>query len=67
MSASVHARVIRQALELAGGPERLARHLGRSRAELNSWLTGQDIPRASVFFTLLDIATRRQGVKGRGP
>ena len=55
MADTAHARVVRQALHMVGGMEQLASHLKKSPAELRSWAAGREIPRANVFFALLDI------------
>lgn len=64
MSQDVHARIARQALAIAGGAERLARYLQSSPSEVEAWVKGDDIPRAPVFFALLDIVNQRRTPAG---
>lgn len=58
MLQTAHSRVVFRALQIAGGIERLAGHLRESPDDIRAWVKGREIPRADVFFRLVDILAR---------
>jgi hypothetical protein len=57
---TVYTRTTRKALEALGGARELARALGRTREDINDWLSGLQVPPDKVFLELLEIVSRRR-------
>ena len=55
MAPSVHIRALQKAVEISGGPERLAERLEVKPADIKKWLAGKtDIPREK-FLRIVDV------------
>lgn len=64
---AVFGRFFASAVELAGSPSALGRHLGLTESELQPYLTGESMPPAKVILRTVEwvIETRRQGLLRR--
>lgn len=54
-----HTRTLRRAVVLCGGEPALARALGTSPEVLSKWLSGKLPPPTRMYFSALDIVTKR--------
>jgi hypothetical protein len=67
---SVYARTLARAVQIVGGVDVLAVHLGVEEHALNLWLLGLGRPRPDVFFDAVDIViedTVRRGITETHP
>jgi hypothetical protein len=67
---SVYARTLARAVQIVGGVDVLAVHLGVEEHTLNLWLLGLGRPRPDVFFDAVDIViedTVRRGITEADP
>lgn len=51
----LYRRTVSRAADLAGGYKSLARRLGVSRAELQSWMNGEQMPPVSAFLVCVEL------------
>ena len=51
----LHARAVRKAAALAGGPDALASRLGLARAELDAWMAGDKHPSFPVLLRIVEV------------
>jgi DNA-binding transcriptional regulator YdaS (Cro superfamily) len=56
----LHREVLAQAAELAGGPARLAKHLGVETAKVQRWIQGKTPPPSKVVFAALNLIEREK-------
>lgn len=66
LDAQVSARLVRRALRLMGGGERLAEALGVRPQDLALWAAGQAFPPQEIFERVLEIVLDPQGKAGAG-
>ena len=59
--ASLHARAVRKAAALAGGPDALAARLGLPRAELDAWMAGDTHPPFPVLLRIVEVILDETG------
>lgn len=52
---NVYRRTLARAVEIAGGPERLASFLACTPAEIAKWSTGESNPPMPIFLAMVDI------------
>jgi hypothetical protein len=55
MVSIVYFRTLRKAADLVGGRKKLARHLRVPLAELESWMSGGQVPPIGVFLRAVDL------------
>ena len=55
---TVYTRTFRRALETLGGAQQLARALGASVEEVESWVCGAAVPPPGAFLAAIDIVAR---------
>ena len=55
MVSTVYSRTLLKAAQLAGGSQKLARHLRVPLADLQKWLGGSDAPPIAVFLKAVDL------------
>jgi hypothetical protein len=52
---TVYTRALARAVEVAGGPENLARFLGSTPSEISRWGSGETNPPMPIFLALVDV------------
>jgi hypothetical protein len=55
MVSIVYFRTLQKAADLVGGRKKLARHLRVPLAELESWMSGSQVPPIGVFLKAVDL------------
>jgi hypothetical protein len=55
MTSSVYSRTFEKAAQLAGGHQKLARHLRVPLGELESWIAGRTAPPTATFLKAVDL------------
>jgi hypothetical protein len=52
---TVYTRALARAVEVAGGPDNLARFLGSTPTEISKWGSGETNPPMPIFLALVDV------------
>ena len=55
---TVYTRTMRRALDALGGPEQLAKVLGASAGEIETWVSGHGIPPPGIFLRAIDLLSQ---------
>lgn len=61
MASIVYFRTLQKAADLLGGRKKLARHLRVPIAELESWMSGSQVPPIGVFLKAVDLVLDETG------
>ena len=61
MPAAIHRRALQRALELSGGAEPLARHLGVAPSAVRFWLNASSPLPGDIFLKIVDLVLEHQG------
>lgn len=61
MVSIVYFRTLQKAADLLGGRKKLARHLRVPMSELESWMSGKEVPPIGVFLKAVDLVLDETG------